>query len=111
MKKLMFCAVIALMMLSAVPSQLKAADKTKSVITATTKADVSTVAALSARLDEIKAMDKSTLSRSEKKELRSEVKAIKSAQDEVVVVGHHHHGAYIGLGGVLLVVIIIILVV
>jgi poly-gamma-glutamate capsule biosynthesis protein CapA/YwtB (metallophosphatase superfamily) len=112
MKKLMFCAMIALMMLSAVPSQLKAADKTKSAITATTKSDVSTEAALAARLDEIKAMDMSTLSRSEKKELKSEVKAIKSHQDEVVVVGHHHHhGAYIGIGGVLLVVLIVILIV
>jgi hypothetical protein len=111
MKKLMFCTVIALMMLSAVPSQLKAADKANSVITATTKSDVSTEAALAARLDEIKAMDKSTLTRSEKKELKMEAKAIKSAQDEVVIVGHHHHGAYIGIGGVLLIVLIVLLVV
>ena len=111
MKKLMFCTVIALLMLSAVPSQLKAADKTTSVITATTKSDVSAEAALSARLDEIKAMDKSMLTRSEKKELRSEVKAIRSTQNEVVVVEHHHRGAYIGIGGVLLIVLIVILIV
>lgn len=112
MKKLMFCTVIALMMLSFVPSQVKAADDTKSVTTATTKSDVPTEAALAARLDEIKAMDKSTLSRSEKKELRSEVKAIKSTQNEVVVVGNHHHnGVYLGLGGILLIVLIVILIV
>jgi hypothetical protein len=111
MKKLMFCTVIAMMMLSFIPSQVKAADNTKSAITATAKSDVAKEAALAARLDEIIAMDKSTLSRSEKKELRSEVKAIRSAQDGVVVVHHHHHGAYIGLGGVLLVVLIVILIV
>jgi hypothetical protein len=112
MKKLMFCTVIAWMMFSFVPSPVKAADDTKTVTTATTKSDVPTEAALAARLDEIKAMDKSTLSRSEKKELRSEVNAIRSAQDEVVIVGHHHHnGAYIGLGGVLLIVLIVILIV
>jgi hypothetical protein len=111
MKKLMFCTAIVLMMLSSVPTQIKASDNTKTGITATTKSDVSTEAALAARLDEINAMDKSTLTRSEKKELKIEAKAIKSAQDEVVIVGHHHHGAYIGLGGVLLIVLIVILIV
>ena len=110
MKKLMFCAVIVFMMLSSIPSQLKAADNTKSVTTATTKSDVPTEAALAARLDEIKAMDMSTLSRSEKKELRKEVKAIRSTQDEIYVT-HHHHAVFYGAGGVLLVVLIIILVV
>ena len=111
MKKLMFCAVITLMMLSSVPTQLKAADNTKAVTTATTKSDVPTEAALTARLDEIKAMDMSTLSRSEKKELKSEMKAIKSHQEEVYVTTHHHHGIYLGVGGVLIVILIIVLVV
>jgi len=106
----MFCTVIVFMMLSSIPSQLKAADNTKSVTTATTKYDVPTEAALAARLDEIKAMDMSTLSKSEKKELRNEVKAIRSTQDEIYVT-HHHHGIYYGAGGVLLVVLIIILIV
>lgn len=110
MKKLMFCAVIAFMMLSSFPTQLQAADDTKSVTTATAKTDVPTEAALAARLDEIKAMDMSTLSKTEKKELRKEVRAIRSTQDEVYVT-HHHHAIFYGAGGVLLVVLIIILVV
>jgi len=110
MKKLMFCAVIAIMMLSVYPSQSKAADNTKTATTATVKSDVPTEAALAARLDEIKAMDKSTLSKSEKKELRTEVKEIRKTQDEIYVT-HHHHGVYYGLGGVLLVVLIVILIV
>lgn len=110
MKKLLFCAVIAFVMSSFVPSPLMAADKAKAATTATTKADVPTEAALAARLVEIKAMDKSTLSRSEKKELRSEVKAIKTTQDEVYVT-HHRHGVFYGVGGVLLIVLIVILIV
>jgi len=107
----MFYAVIAFMMLSFIPSQSKAANNTKTVTTATTKSIESTDAAqLAARLDEIKAMDISTLSRSEKKELRSEVKTIKSTQDATLVV-HHHHGMYLGVGGVIVVIIIIILIV
>ena len=107
----MFCTVITLLMLSSIPTQLKAAEYTKTATTVTAKSDVPTEAALTARLDEIKAMDKSTLTRSEKKELKSEVKAIKSQQGEVYVTTHHHRGAYIGVGGVLLVVLIIILIV
>lgn len=108
----MFFTVIAMMMLSTIPAQLKATVTTKTATLATTRSDASSVAAqLAARLDVINAMDMSTLSRSEKKELKSEVKAIRSAQNEVVVVGHHHHGVYYGLGGVLLVVLIVILIV
>ena len=108
----MFYAVIAIMMLSFIPSQSKAANNTETGTTATTKSIESTDAAqLAARLDEIKAMDMSKLSRSEKKELRNEVKTIKSTQDETYVIHHHHHGIYLGVGGVLVVVLIIILIV
>jgi transcription-repair coupling factor (superfamily II helicase) len=111
MKKLMFYGVIAFMMLSFIPSQSNAAKNTKVAATATAKSIESTDAAqLAVRLDEIKAMDKSTLSRSEKKELRNEVKTIKSTQDETYVV-HHHHGIYLGVGGVLVVILIIVLIV
>lgn len=110
MKKLMFCAVIAFMMLAVYPSQSKAADDTKAATTVTVKAEVAREAVLAARLDEIKAMDKSTLTKSEKKELRSEVKEIRKTQDGIYVT-HHHHGVYYGLGGVLLIVLIVILIV
>jgi len=110
MKKLMFCTVIAIMMMSVIPAQLMAADKAKTASVATLNAGVPSEAALAARLVEIKAMDKSTLSRSEKKELRSEVKAIKTTQDEVYVT-HRHHGVYYGLGSVLLIVLIVVLIV
>jgi len=75
-----------------------------------------------ARLEEIKAMDMSTLSRSEKKVLRTEVKAIKNDQDERsrryrdrgdrdnYYNGHHGGTVFIyGGGGLLLLILLIIL--
>ena len=72
----------ALLLLSFVPTQVKAANDTKTVSVATAKTiETTDAAAQLARLEEINAMDKSTLNRSEKKELRNEVRAIKSDQD------------------------------
>jgi len=93
MKKLMICMVMTFMVLSLIPAQLNAANeiKAKSELLSVAKTEAPTLAvsndlavynAQMARLEEIKAMDMSTLSRSEKKELRTEVKAIKNDQDE-----------------------------
>jgi len=57
------------------------------------------------RLEEIKAMDKSTLNRQERKELRHEVRAL----DEETK-ANNHSGLYIALGIVLLVVFLTVLV-
>lgn len=53
------------------------------------------------RIDEIKAMDKSTMSKAEKKELRKEVKAIKGT----LAAG----GVYISVGAILIIVLLLIL--
>ena len=72
----------AFMLLSIIPTQLKAATDTNPVVVAASKTVESADAnANLARLDEINAMDKSALSSSEKKDLRHEVRAIKDAQD------------------------------
>jgi len=80
MKKLTFCLMTAIMLMSFIPSQLKAATETAPVIATTSDESVKDNADL-ARLNEIKAMDMSTLSRSDKKELRKEVRTIKNDQD------------------------------
>ena len=85
--------VMTFMVLSLIPAQLNAANemKAKSELLSVATTETPTLAvsndlvvynAQMARLEEIKAMDMSTLSRSEKKELRSEVKSIKNDQDE-----------------------------
>jgi hypothetical protein len=58
---------------------------------------------LTNRLEEIKAMDKTTLSRSEKKALRVEVREIK--KDLAVVSG----GVYLSIGAILLIALLLIL--
>ncbi|MCK9411366.1 MAG: hypothetical protein M0Q53_03630 [Prolixibacteraceae bacterium] len=93
MKRLMICMVMTFMVLSLIPAQLSAANemKAKSELLTVAKTespalavsnDLAVYNAQMARLEEIKAMDMSTLNRSEKKVLRTEVKAIKNDQDE-----------------------------
>ena len=82
MKKLTFCIMTTFMLLSFIPSQSKAATESKTVsVATTTSVESAKDNADLARLNEIKAMDFSTLSRSEKKELRKEVREIKNDQD------------------------------
>ena len=118
----MFLSVVAFLMLSAIPSQLKAADDTKKAAATTTISAETTDAVQLARLQEIEAMDLSTLNRSEKKELRDEVKMIKSQQDGRGRRFHdrgdgrnydgRHGGGTVfiyGGGGVLLIILLILL--
>lgn len=68
-----------------------------------------------ARLEEIKAMDKSELTASEKKELRDEVRLIQRDQyqrnhGDYDGPRHHHGGTiFIGLGGLLLIILLLII--
>ena len=94
--------IAALALLSIMPVQLKAenaASPSDPVETTITKEEVD---AMVKRVEEIKAMDKSNLSRPEKAQLRKELRSIKHKLD--------NGGVYIS-AGVLLVVIIILLIV
>jgi len=122
MKKLAFGIMTAFLLMSFIPTQLKAATESKPVSVSAIKTIESTTASTQlARLEEIKAMDLSTLSRSEKKELRQEVRAIKNDQDGY---GRRHHDGgdrnyegrrgggevfFIGGGGLLVILLIILL--
>jgi len=80
--RLTFYIVATFMLLSFIPAQSNAATETKTVSVAAIASDEAAKDnADLARLNEIKAMDLSTLSRSEKKELRKEVRTIKNDQD------------------------------
>lgn len=71
--------------------------------TTPSEADAARAAVLKNRLEEIKAMDKSRLTRKEKKALRTEVKAIK--QEMAAIRG----GVYLSVGAIILIVLLIIL--
>ncbi|HEY5592042.1 MAG TPA: hypothetical protein VIK55_13625 [Paludibacter sp.] len=129
MKKLRFSIMTACMLLLFVPTQMRAENETTSVTVKTTNnieltennsnvaantVEISAANTQLERLDEIKAMDMSTMSRAEKKELREEVRTIKeemTARQQDDYDGYHHHGGvYISIGGgVLLILLLIIL--
>jgi hypothetical protein len=105
MKKLTLCLMTAFMLLTIIPTQLKAEKEATPVSSPATKpAESAEVNAILARLNEIKAMDKSNLSAAEKKELRKELR-----QERVHIRSHSHGVIYIGGGTLLLIIILIIL--
>jgi hypothetical protein len=123
MKKLMYCFMMAFVLLSIVPAQSKAAAEKDVALVAVSKPVESTDAnAKLARLEEIKAMDMSKLNRSEKKELLKEVRSIRDDQygyghgrrnhnggGDRNYGGHHRGGYYMGGTGLLVLLLIILL--
>lgn len=103
MKKLTLCLITAFMLLTIIPTQLKAEKEAAPVSSPATKpAESAEVNAVIARLNEIKAMDMSKLSAAEKKELRKEVRASRSYLRE-------HSTVVISLGALILIIILLIL--
>ena len=118
MKKLTISILTAFMLflvISAQANELK--ETTKSSMPSSKTVEMADPAVQLARLEEIKAMDLSTLSRSEKKELRNEVLAIQSSQYQRGGRGYyghggrgygHHRGIFISFGGLLLIALLLI---
>jgi hypothetical protein len=103
MKKLTLYAMILLVSMSSISNTLSATEKDSIVATATTKEVPEDVSKLLTRLDEIKAMDKTALNRSEKKELRKEVRAIKSELKE------KRHGVYLSVGAFIIIILLLVI--
>ena len=104
MKKTIFCALLAIFSLSAVPT-FAATNSAKSTETTTeTKSKLSEeeISSYRARVEEIRDMDKSEMTSSEKKELKNELKDIKATM--------HKDGVYFYVGGSTLLIIILILI-
>ena len=119
----------AFLMVSFIPSQLKAETIKSEATELTTGINAATAAnavadarydAQMTRLEEIKAMDLASLTPSEKKELRDEVHAIQNDQDrhdrdrdryDNDGPRHHRHGevVFLGGGGLLLIILILLL--
>jgi len=104
MKKLTLGIMTAFIMFAFIPAQLSAATETPTAaVESTNPAESEVVIALKARLLEIKDMDKTDLNRTEKKELRKEVRAIKS---ELQAAGG---GVYLSVGAIIIVLLLLIL--
>ena len=107
MRKLTISLLTAFMLLTIMPAQVKAGTETSTLSTAAAKTDKTAESAASnallLRLDNIKAMDKSTLNSSEKQQLRKEVRSIKSQLSEM------GGGVYLSVGAILLIVLLLVI--
>jgi len=104
MKKLTLWTLTAFMLLSFIPTQLKAVTEPSTF----TMAAVITVESAEAnillvRLNEIKAMDMAKLNSTEKKQLRKEVRSIKSELKAL------NGGIYLSVGAIIIIILLLIL--
>lgn len=102
MKKLLLASMTMIMLFSIIPVQMQAGVEARS-IPATPAPVPAEVTVMLNRLDEIHAMDMSTLGKVEKKELRKEVRAIKSD------LRASSQGVYLSVGAIILIVLLLIL--
>jgi hypothetical protein len=103
MKKLTLSLMIAILSLT-FPIQLKAGTEAVPTSMSVSKPVESLQAKiLLNRLDEIKAMDKSNLTSSEKKQLRKEVRSIKKDLKEL------GGGVYISVGAIIIILLLLII--
>ena len=94
------------MLLLCSPTLLKAETETATAATTVTAtAKSAEVSKMEIRLNEINAMDMKTLNSSEKKELRKEVRTIKSDMKAI----NNGGGVYISVGAAILIVLLLIL--
>jgi hypothetical protein len=104
MKKFTVYIVTAMLVLTSVSTPLKAANETvPASTTATSPAASAEANALLNRLDEINAMDKASLSRTEKKLLRKEVRSIKSELKTL------NGGVYVSVGAIIIILLLLII--
>ncbi len=104
MKKSALCITAAFLLFSFAPMQIKASTNPVPLfVTVTTVTTPSKSETLVARLNEIKAIDKSTLSASEKKDLRKETRSIKHDLKQL------SGGVYVSAGAIILIAILLII--
>ena len=103
MKKLPVYLMMAVLSLSVFPTTMSAKEKNPTAITATPKEVPAEVKIMTDRLEEIKAMDKSSMTRVEKKELRKEVREIKTT------LAASNNGVYLSVGAIIIIVLLLIL--
>lgn len=103
MKKLPFYLMMMLLSLSVFPNSMIASEKKETVVATNTKEMPAEVKVMFTRLEEIKAMDKSSLNYLEKRALRKEVRAIKA---DLKATGN---GVYFSVGAIIIIILLLIL--
>ena len=106
MKKLFASIAATLLLIAFAPIQSNAAlEKKNATSVSSIENESAEVKALINRVNEINAMDKSSMSSAEKKELRKELRSIKRD------VNAHSHGGAVYISGGLLVLIIVLIII
>ena len=103
MKKLIIYGMISLLALSMMPTSVQARSNPSS--NSTTPLETPHAQVLLSRLEEIKAIDKTELTSSEKKDLRKEVKSIKKELKTM------NEGVYLSVGAIIIIVLLLVLLV
>lgn len=104
MKKFPLYLMMMVFSLSIFPQTSFASEKNTPVSTAKTTEIPAEVKVMLNRLEEIKAMDKSEMKASEKKELRKEVRTIKAQLKA------SNNGVYLSVGAVIIIILLLILI-
>ena len=104
MKKLPIYLMMMVLSLSVIPTTISAKEKNPTAITANPTEVPAAVRVMYDRLEEIKAMDKSSMTSVEKKELRKEVRAIKANLKAT------NNGVYLSVGAIIIIILILILI-
>ena len=103
MKKAILYLMLLMMSLSVFPSTITAKTNEPIAITETPKEVPDEVKVMLTRLDEIKTMDKSAMSRVEKKALRKEVRTIKATLKA------SNNGVYLSVGAIIIIILLLII--
>jgi galactokinase len=103
MKKIIYSLVLVFTMAISV-NTVSAADKNDKVKTEMTAEQKIQLKRITDRVEEIKAMDKSSLSKTERKALRSELKELKQ---EARAMGG---GVYLSVGAIIIIILLLILI-
>jgi hypothetical protein len=105
MKKLMLSMMTACMLLSIFPVQLHASTEPHAVpLPAGNAPATAETTVMLARLNEIRAMDISTMAKAEKQQLREEVRAIKKDMRAA------NDGVYLSVGAIIVIILLLILI-
>ena len=101
MKKLIYTLILMLTLSATVMPAFANNSKPKTELTAAQQAELTRIMS---RVDEIRAMDKSNLTKVERKALRSELKEMKKAANGL------NQGVYLSLGAIIIIILLLILI-
>lgn len=102
MKKKIYLLAVAILLASA-PTMVSAKDTRPKEIPLTEQQKIR-VREITRRVEEIKSMDRSTLTRDQRKDLRNELKSLKKEAD---ILGR---GVYLSVGAIIIIILLLILI-